>query len=178
MTLIAEKIAVTAREYLETRNINDSRDFNEPLFQTKLNEMSWELAFAAPSIVCELIWKMAVRGGGMSEFRMLDRLFSPSPVATHANFRGCSQFKTGNCPEVGSIAVWKKGNSWQGHMAIVVRVSDDKKSFDVIEGKILKGGQEQFLTLEEKKDKKTGLPFKTDKLNLLGFIYPPEREIS
>lgn len=180
MSLVAEKIVVTAREFLETRNINDSHDFNEPFFQTKIKETGWELAFAAPSIVCELIWKIAVRGGGNSETRVFDRLFNPSPIATHANFRGSkhSCVSTGNCPEPGSIAVWKKGNGWQGHMAIVIWVSEDKKTFDVVEGKVLAGSEAKFLTLEKKEGKRTDLPFKNDKLNLIGFLYPPNREIS
>jgi len=178
MTYIAEKIVVTAREFLETRNINDSHDYNEPIYQTKIKEFGWDLAFAAPSIVCEMIWKIAIRGGGLSEYRQLDRLFTPSPLATHANFRGCKDFITGNSPEVGSIAVWKKGNGWQGHMALVVWVSDDKKTFDVVQGKILAGSENKFLSLEEKKGKRTDLPFKNDKLNLIGFLYPPNREIS
>jgi hypothetical protein len=178
MTVIAEKIVVLAKEFLETKNINDSRDFNEPLYQTKLNEFDWDLAFAAPSAVCELIWKAAIRGGGMTEYRRLDRIFSPSPLATHANFRGCASLKTGNNPEIGSIAFWKKGNGWQGHMAIVVGVSEDKKTFDIIEGKVLSGSENKFLMLELKKGKRTDLPFKNDKLNLIGFGYPPDREIS
>lgn len=178
MTVIAEKIVVIAKEYLETRNINDSRDFNEPMYQTKLNEYDWDLAFSAPSVVCELIWKAAVRGGGASEYRLLDRVFSPSPLATHANFRGCRSLKTGNLPEIGAIAFWKKGNGWQGHMAIVVDVSDDKKSFDVVEGTVLQGSENKFMVLEYKKGKRTDLPFKNDKLNLIGFGYPPDREIS
>lgn len=177
MTLVAEKIVVTALEFLETRNINDSHDFNDPLFKTKMNEYGWDLSFSAASIVCELIWKIAVRGGGMSEYRQLDRLFSPSPVATHCNFRGCPEYKTGNLPEVGAIAVYKKGNGWKGTMLIVVKVSEDKKSFDGIEGRVLEGSDEKFLTLEMK-NRVVGLPFKTDKMNLIGFIYPPNREIS
>lgn len=177
MTLIAEKIVVTAREFLETRNINDSYDFNEPFYQTKIKDFGWGLEFAAPSIVCEIVWGVAMRGGGASEVRHMDRLFSPSPISTHSNFRGCNMFHTGNLPQPGSIAVWRKGNSWKGMMAIVVNVSDDKKTFDVIEGKVLVGSEIQIITVEEKKGKRTDLPFKNDKMNLIGFIYPPDREI-
>jgi hypothetical protein len=42
----------------------------------------------------------------------------------------------------------------------------------------MKGELQVFLQCEEKKGKQTGLPFKTDKLNLLGFAYPPGREIT
>lgn len=178
MTLVAEKIVVTATEYLETRNINDSHDFNEPFYRAKLNNFDWPLEFAAPSIFCELVWKAALRGGGTVEANQVDRLFSPSPIATHSNFRGSRSFKTGNCPEVGAIAFWRKGNTWTGHMAIVVKVSEDKKEFDVAEGKVLVGSENKFLTTELKKGKRTDLPFMHDKLNLVGFAYPPNREIS
>lgn len=178
MTLIAEKIVVTAREFLETKNINDCREFNEPFYQTKINEFGWELPFSAASIVCEIIWKIAMRGGGSIESRQIERMFSPSPIATHANFRGSKTYLTGNNPEVGAIAFWKKGNSWQGRMAVIVAVSDDKKTFDCIEGKVLSGSENKFLMLEEKKAQRTDLPFKNDKYNLIGFAYPPNREIN
>lgn len=178
MTLVAEKIVVTAREFLETRNINDSYDFNEQFFQTKIKDFAWGLEFAAPSIVCEIVWRSAMRGGGTVEVRHLDRLFSPSPIATHANFRGCKEFSTGNMPQPGAIAFWKKGNSWKGMMSLVLSVSADNKTFDVAEGKVLTGSENQILTLEEKKGKRTDLPFKNDKMNLMGFVYPPNREIS
>lgn len=178
MTLVAEKIVVTAREFLETRNINDSYDFNEPFFQTKIKDFGWGLEFAAPSVVCEIVWRSAMRGSGAIEVRHLDRLFSPSPIATHANFRGCKEFSTGNLPQPGAIAIWKKGNSWKGMMSLVLSVSADNKTFDVAEGKVLTGSENQILTLEEKKGKRTDLPFKNDKMNLMGFVYPPNREIS
>jgi hypothetical protein len=178
MTMIAERIAVIAKEFVESKNINDNQLFNEPMFQAKLNQFGWELCFSAASIACEIVWKEAVKGGGMSEFQRIDRAFSPSPLATHANFRGGKNFETGNLPQVGSIAFWKKGNTWQGHMGIVVWVSEDAKTFDIIEGKVMQGSENKFIVLEEKKGKKTDLPFKSDKYNLIGFGYPPKREIS
>ena len=178
MTLVAEKIVVTAKEFLNKLNINDSQEFNEPFFQNKIKEFNWELSFSASSIACEIIWKKALRGGGMVEGRKIDRLFSPSPVATHSNFRGCKDFKTGNGPEPGSIVVWRRGCGWQGIMAIVTWVSEDKKSFDIIEAHVLQGSDNRFITLEEKKNKRADIPFKSDKFNILGFIYPPNREIT
>ena len=180
MTKVAEKIVVTALEFLDTRNINDSFDYTEPLYQTKLKEFGWPLSFAAQSIVCELVWKIALRGGGMVEFRQVDRLFSPSPISTHANFRGIEKgsggFTTGNVPEPGAIAIWKHGNTWKGEMGIVISVSEDKKEFEQAQGKCLTGNT-KFLTLERKK-KRADNPWKNDRLNLIGFIYPINREIT
>jgi hypothetical protein len=178
MTLIWEKIVVTAKEFLNDKNINDSFEFNEPLFQTKLKHFDWDLKFAAASIFCELVWKEAIGKHSLTEFQQLDRLFSPSPIATHSNFRGCRQYKTGNLPEPGALAIWRKGNTWQGHMAIVTSVSDDQSQFNVIDARAMEGSQSLFLSIEERPDKKMGQPFKNDKLNLVGFIYAPNREIS
>lgn len=177
MTMISEKIVVTAREYLSEKNINNCKEFTEPLYQTKLQELNWDLQFSASSIACEIIWKEAIGAEGLSHWRQLDRLFSPSPVSTHANFRGCRNYNTGNLPERGAIVVWRRGNSWQGAMAIVSEVSTDKQSFDIVEGRLLSGSEENIIQMEERKNKKMGLPFRNDKLNLVGFIYPPNREI-
>lgn len=178
MSMLWEKVIVTAKEFLGDKNINDCREFNEPIYRAKLLHYGWELQFAASSVFVEVVWQIAIGREMTSERQRLDRLFCPSPVATHANFRGCKEYKTGNLPEKGAIAVWVRGQSWQGHMAIVSDVSDNKQSFDVIEGRILSGSDGHFVQVKEYKGKQTEMPFSRDKLNLRGFIYPPNREIA
>lgn len=178
MTMVSEKIVVTAKEFLNGRNINDSFEFNEAFYQTKIKEFGWPLSFASASVFCEIVWKIALRGGGGVESRHLDRLFSPSPVATHANFRGCTLFKTGHVPEPGSVAVWRKGYGWHGMMGIVTNVEQNKTTFDIIEGRVLQGSENKFLHIVEKNGLNSDMPFKSDKFNILGFIYPPNREIT
>lgn len=172
-----EKVVVTAREFISEKNINDCKDLNEPIFQAKLQELDWDMPFASASVFCELVWKISVGRESLRDWRELDRLFSVSPIATHANFRGCRKYKTGNVPEKGALVIWRRGNSWQGHMGIVSSVSESKEEFDIIEARVLSGSDGGFLKVEEKFGKKVGLPFKTDKLNLLGFIYPQDVEI-
>jgi hypothetical protein len=177
MALLWEKVVVTAREFLEDKNINDSREYNEPITRTKLIQFNWDPQFTAASTFTEIVWKIAIGRENQRVWQQLDRLFSPSAIATHANFRGCKDYKTGNMPQKGAIAVWRRGNSWQGDLAIVSEVSEDKTTFDVIQGAVLNGSEEIFLQVVEKKGKMM-LPFRSDKLNLLGFIYPPDREIA
>ena len=177
MTLIWEKVVVTAKEFLDSRNINDAQMLNEPIQQAKLRHFNWDLQFSASSLGCEIIWKIAIGKESLSEWQELDRLFSPSPVATHANFRGSKTYKTGNVPELGALVFWKRGNSWQGNMAIVIWVSEDKQTFDVIEFRALTGSEDKFINATEIKGKRMGLPFKEDKLNMLGFVYCKNQEI-
>lgn len=177
MAMISEKVVVTAKIFLNTTNLNDNREYNEPIYQAKLRHYNSELSFSASSIFCEIVWKISVGKDSLSEWQELDRLFTPSPIATHANFRMNKSYKTGNTPEVGALVFWKRGNSWQGHMAIVSSVADDKKSFDIIEARTVVGSEDKFLNIEERKGKKVGLPFANDKLNILGFVYPKHREI-
>lgn len=177
MTMLSEKVVVTAKDFLGTMNINDTREFTEPLFATKMMEYDWDPQFSAASIFVEIVWKIAI-GETTTEKRRLDRLFTPSPIATHANFRGCRMYKSGNVPEPGAIVIWRKGNSWQGSMAIVTAVAEDKSRFDVIEGRLLVGSNRAFIKVQETCGKWTFLPFKEDKMNIIGFIYPPNREIA
>ena len=177
MTLIWEKVVVSAKEFLTSKNINDAPQINEPIQQAKLRNFNWELSFSASSLFAEVVWKIAIGRDSLSEWQELDRMFSPSPIATHANFRGNKTYKTGNIPELGALVFWKRGNSWQGHMAIVTGVSDDKQSFDVIEGRALTGSEDKFINVQESKGKRMGLPFCNDKLNILGFVYPKNQEI-
>lgn len=175
--MVAEKIVVTAKEFLTERNINDNAEFNQPIYQAKIAQFDWELGFGASSIFCEIVWKIGLAGTGTNSWQTLDRIFSPSPIATHANFRGSRSFKTGDLPEQGAIAFWKRGNSWQGGMGVVVAVSEDKIGFDIIDSRVTRGSDINFMTVCEQPGKKTNLPFRTDKLNLLGFAYPPNIEI-
>jgi hypothetical protein len=121
---------------------------------------------------------LALRGGGMSEWRQIDRLFSPSPIATHSNFRGTKNFKTGNLPEIGSLVIWRRGIGWQGRIAIVSSVVENKSSFDIIEGFALTGSTKNILNLKEVHNIPANNPYGREKLNILGFVYPPEREIT
>lgn len=178
MTLVSERIVVTAHEFLNKSNINDCKDYQEPIYQNKIKEFAWDFSFSAPSIVCEIIWKISLRGGGMAEWRQLERLFSPSPIATHSNFRGSQNFKTGNLPEIGSVVVWRRGIGWQGRIAIVTKVGEDRKTFDVVEGFALTGSIKNILSLKEIKNIPANNPYGREKLNILGFIYPPDREIT
>ncbi len=179
MTLLAEKIKVTAQEFVNDKNINDCSELNEPMLKGKLEQFNWDMQFAVASVSCEIIYKISVGRYSMAEWRQLDKLFSPSPMATFANFRGCRDYKTGTLPEVGAMAFWRRGNNaWQGAMGIVVSVSENKTEFDIVEGRVLIGSDNQFISITESKGKQTGLAFKTDKLNLLGFVYAKNREIT
>lgn len=177
MAMLWEKVVVTAKEFLEGKNINEEPLFNDPLFRAKLVLYEWDLPFASASAGCELVWRKAIGKESLTDDQRLDKLFSPSPVATHCNFRGCKSYKTGNVPEPGAIAVWKKGNGWQGNMAIVIEVSDDKQTFSVIEFRIVQGSVDKFFQ-PELKQKRAQLPFRNDQYNLMGFIYPPNREMN
>lgn len=177
MTMLSERVIVTAKDFLENNNINYCSQFSEPIYQAKLIHFGWDLQFSASSVFAEIVWKIAL-GETVTERQRLDRLFCPSPVATHANFRGCKDYKTGNMPEKGAIAVWVRGNSWQGSMAIVIDVAEDKETFDVIEARVLTGSEGRFIQVKEFKDKPLSKPFSVQNLNLKGFIYAPSREIA
>lgn len=176
MDLIKERIVAEAKAFLNERNINEANEYREPLYQNKLSLFGWDLAFSAASIFCEIVWKRSYKGYVLNH-NELDRLFSPSPVATHANFRGCGSYNTGNVPELGSLAVWRRGNTWQGAMGIVIAVSPDMSTFDIMEGRTMEGSAGKFIKTQEGLGKKLSLPFAPDKLNLIGFIYPKKQDI-
>ena len=178
LTMLSERCVVIAREYLEDKNINDSREIQEPIFNSKLSSFNWSPAFGAASVFCEMVWKKTLGRESSGEWRQLDRLFSPSPIATHANFRGCRDYKSGNIPELGALAIWRRGNSWQGSIGIVSEVSEDKETFSIIEGRAFVGSEKEgLIQVLESKGKKINLPFRNDKGNLLGFIYMKYEEI-
>ncbi len=179
MSMVWEKIVVTAKEFIEEKEFKKCSQLTEPFYQSKVSDFGWNLKFGIASIFCEICWKIGLTADSISEYNKLDRLFSPSPIATHANFRGArGQYKTGDLPEAGALAIWRRGSSWQGAMGIVSKVSPDRKSFDIIEARVRDNGDDDNeIIVMESYGKKVGLDCKSDKLNLIGFVYPPRREI-
>jgi len=105
MAMLWEKVVVTAKEFLETKNINDSYLLNDPLFRAKLVNFEWDLSFSAASIVCELIWKKAIGSESLNDGHRLDRLFSP-PDAGTTKYRSSGQISESELLHAISLKIW------------------------------------------------------------------------
>lgn len=171
MTL-AEKIVAVATSYIGQKEIAGNKGFQNAAFQKKMIDCGWQMSQSWCAYFTELVWKEAF-GTKHPLYKSLDRLFSPSATATFANFKGHpTSFATGAKPKVGALAVWRYGNGWQGHIAVVIEVRADG-SFKTIEGNTNNDGSREGVEVAVKV-RKVGEPFKARGLNLVGFVYPPE----
>jgi hypothetical protein len=93
-------------------------------------------------------------------------------VATYSQFAASKKFTVSQIPVLGAIAVWRHGDSWQGHLGTVTAVDLEKKRFVTVEGNTNNNGSRNgYIVLE--KLRSLGLPHNPNGLNLIGFIYPP-----
>jgi hypothetical protein len=167
---LSQKIVDVANSYVGQQEISGNKGFKNASFQKKMQDCGWKLGDAWCSYFTELVWKEAF-GKSHSLYNTLDRLFSPSAVSTYANFKGYpTGFKVGNTAKIGSLAVWRLGNGWQGHIGIVSEVID-KTTFRTIEGNTNSAGGREGIEVA-KKIRLLNSPFKTKGLNLIGFVYP------
>jgi hypothetical protein len=156
-----------ANSYLVNNNIGQSDSYNSDWLAAKKIAFGWNDAYATHSYFTEIVWKDAY-GIDSKEWELIDRLFSPSPLATHTNFRGSKHFRTGTSPSIGALAIWRNG--WHSYMGIVSTVYPDEKLFDMIIGQWENGKVRINLHIARNADTE----YKKDGYNLVGFVYPKE----
>ena len=161
------EIAEIAKTYIGKTEIPNNAGFTDTKFQKKMEDVGWSKSLAWCSFFGELVWTEACCDTALKA--IIKKLFSGSATTTFKNFDLDKTFKTGKEPKVGALAVWRFGNGWQGHLAVVVETVD-KTTFKAVEGNTNdKGGREGYIVATI--IRKTNSPISTKGLNLIGFIY-------
>jgi len=169
--MIIDKIVQTAKKYIGKTEKPNNSGFNDADFEKRMKETGWDKGMSWCSFFTELVWKEAYTGS--SETSAIDKLFSGSATATFKNFDLAKQsgWNTGMTPKPGSLAVWRNGNSWQGHIGIVIE--NNGITFKTVEGNTNdKGGREGYIVATKNRVLKSA--YQKNGLNLIGFIYPKE----
>lgn len=170
MNAIQTKIVETARKYIGQTEVPGNMGFNDKVFQNKMEEVGFVKGHAWCAYFAELVWKEAYTALGMMAIvKDLDELFSASATNTYANMKAYPGSVAGKLPVPGSLAVWKYGQGWQGHIGIVTDVTDT--TFNSVEGNTNdKGGREGYIVWEHTRQRI--FTNNTSGLNLIGFIHP------
>lgn len=166
---IGERIASIANSFLANGDFRIQQEYNSSWFLDKKRCFGWNDAYAMGAWFCEIAWKKGY-GDSSEEWQQIDRLFSPSPLATHTNFRGSKYFRTGTIPEIGALAIWRNG--WHSYMGIVSAVSNDGNLFDMI----IAQQQNGKIVINNHFSRSANMEYKKDGYNLIGFIYPKESD--
>lgn len=166
--MIEQKIVDTALKYIGQTEKPANSGFNDADFERRMKDVGWEKGLSWCSFFAELCYKEAY--SQTPETAALDKLFSGSATTTFKNFDLAKNgWTTGKIPKPGSLAVWRYGVGWQGHIGIVI--SSTENNFQTVEGNTNdKGGREGYIVAQKTR-------FLRDKisangLNLIGFVYP------
>lgn len=164
--MIHNKIKEIALSYVgKTEKINNS-GFNDAEFEKRMKDTGWNKGLSWCSFFCELVWTEAYKDSSL--LPEVKKLFSGSATSTYKNF-DIAKWEVSQVPKVGALAVWRLGNGWQGHIGIVVEISD--LSFKSVEGNTNdKGGREGYIVAIKNRVKKA--TYQPKGLNLIGFVYP------
>lgn len=155
-------IVKVAKKYIGTTEKPNNSGFNNAEFEKRMRQVGFQTGQAWCCYFAELVCKEAL----LNEFDFLDKNFTSSATATFQNFNLLGD-TTKKC-SVGSLAVWRYGLGWQGHIGIVSKILD-ANTFLCIEGNTNdKGGREGYIVAE--RERKIVAPFSEKGLNLIGFI--------
>lgn len=168
---LADRVVRIAISLVGQKEVSGNAGFQDAGFLKRMTEVGWKKGEAWCAYTGEIVWKEAFTKDHPL-YPELDKLFSASATKTFANFKASKNFKTGQEPKKGALVIWQHGKGWQGHLAIVVEEMD-KPDFKTVEGNTNAAGGREGIEVAEK-ERKTGEPFKSKGLNLLGFVYLPE----
>lgn len=162
----ANRIIEVAKKYVgQTETLNNS-GFTDKSFEQKMKDVGWSKSLSWCAFFTELVWKEAMP----EKYTELDKLFSGSATATYKNFDLANGWTCGQLPKIGSLAVWRYGNGWQGHIGVVIE--SNTTTFKSVEGNTNdKGGREGYIVAVKNRVLKG--KYQPNGLNLIGFIYPP-----
>jgi hypothetical protein len=162
-----QKIVQVAASYIGKTEKPNNSGFKDAEFEKRMVDVGWVKGASWCAYFCELVCKEAY-SSDKDAVKKYSTLFSGSATATYKNFDVAGL--TSKTPEVGSLAVWRLGNGWQGHIGIVAEVVD-KDVFKTIEGNTNdNGGREGYIVT--RKTRFTNKPYSAKSLNLIGFIKP------
>lgn len=168
-----ELIVEKARQYIGQKEIKGNAGWIDKFFQEKMTAVGWEKGQAWCAYFAELVWREVY--GGLNSIIETDlrTLFSAGATKTFNNFENSSKYKkyVSRKPSIGALAIFCYGTGWQGHVGIVTAIRGNQ--IKLIEGNTnAVGGREG----EEVAEKTRMIDYNiVDKrLNLMGFIHPPE----
>lgn len=166
------KIIDVALSYLNEREKKGNSGFYNEEFEQKMKAVGWNKGWAWCAFFAELVWREAYGQLNSVIEGDLRKLFSASATQTYNNFRISKKYKgyVSNKPEVGSLVVWRYGDGWQGHIGIVQQVRG--KEVITIEGNTNSQGGREGIEVGQMR-RLVSFDSMPRRLNLLGFIHPP-----
>lgn len=168
---LSQLVIAAAKSIIGQKEKPGNSGFTDPLFEARMKSVGWKDGEAWCTYTGELIWKQAITPDH-SLYSELNKCFDGSAVKTWQNFKRSKSFKTGSLPKEGALAIFQLGRGWQGHLTVVIELKDAGR-FQTVEGNTNGSGGREGIEVAQK-IRVTVAPFKSNGLNLLGFVYLPE----
>ena len=180
MKTINEYILETATSFLGQKEKGNNAGFDNKEFQKRLEACGWERGQAWCAYFCELVYTEAYKRFAADNptnkniervQQELTALFSGGATDTYARFDRSTWSTRNNLPVPGAMVVWRFGNGWIGHIAIVVEVSEKDNTITTIDGNSNNNGSREGNEVV-RKVRKWKYPYSAKGLNIVGYIQP------
>jgi hypothetical protein len=168
---IGEIIKETSLKYLGQREKPNNSGFQDAEFEKKMKEVGFQTGQAWCAYFSELVWKEAYLKYNPGIAIKLNNLFSATATANYKNFDLSPDFEVSPLPATGALAIWRHGNSWKGHIGIVIEAGEHE--FKTVEGNTNDSGGREGIEVAIKK-RTVDYSVKPNALNLIGFVIPKE----
>lgn len=165
--MIGNKIANIAAKYLGQSEKPNNSGFHDAVFEMRMRQVGWQKSQAWCAYFAEMVYKEAYES--TQYIFEVNKYCSASATTTYKNFDIAKNWQVSQTPQIGALAVWRHGISWQGHIGIVSSVFEDK--FTCIEGNTNNSGGREGIEVAEK-TRKLDFTVKENALNLIGFVIP------
>lgn len=164
-----QQIVEEARRWLHVKEIGNNGGFSDPIFEAHLRELGWRPGLAWCAFFAKMVWCNVYKDSLL--LPQLEKLLSPSVLATWRNAKASTSVTTSQVPVVGGIVCWSTGNG-KGHMGIHVEIKDDFNT-TTVEGNTSRAGvRDGDKVMEKRRQLQPTAKYNSD-WRYLGTIIPP-----
>lgn len=168
----ASRIVEIAKSFVGILEIKPNKGFGNKEFEKLMQGVGFYIGAPWCAFFTKLVYKLAYADHkGMTA--VVRTCGSGNAQQTLKNFEANGTFAIGETPKVGAIVIWQNGNSTSGHAGIVIAVDEAANTMTTIEGNTNASGSREGDRVAQKLRTITR-PWKTDGLNVKGYIYPFE----
>lgn len=169
-------LSQVAERYIGKTETPNNSGFKDKVFESKMKNVGWlksQAWCAYFAELCTIEWANEI--GRKDIAKLATQLFSGGSTATYKNFeiyatanpKGIA--RVSKVPVNNSIAIYRHGNSWQGHTAITKSFTPDLVVTNIEGNSNSEGGREGVEVSVKKRKHKA--PYAPKGLNIIGYIY-------
>lgn len=166
---VVDNIVSIAKSYIGQKEVPPNKSFVDKVFLKKMQSVGWLTTQSWCAYFAKLIWVEAYQSFP-DILAKIKKNCVGGAMNTLDNFKADKAFVVNMTPVVGSLIIFREGNTWHGHEGVVVEVSGDG-SVKTVEGNTNASGGREGIEVALK-IRKLNKPYDPKGLNIAGFIHP------